>query len=75
MTNRQEHLLWTLLQTAGGTGAATGYKYDAFGNFTETDALLGRTTKSQYDGNGNRISDTDATDLRRRQQHKFGYRY
>ena len=28
-------------QTAGGTGAATGYQYDAFGNLTETDAPLG----------------------------------
>lgn len=40
--------------------ARTNYQYDAFGNLTETDAPLGRTTKSQYDGNGNKISDTDA---------------
>ena len=40
--------------------ATTNYTYDAFGNLTQTSAPLGRVTSSTYDGNGNKISDTDA---------------
>jgi RHS repeat-associated protein len=46
-----------------GTSAAaatTSYQYDALGNLTQTAAPLRRTASSQYDANGNKISDTDA---------------
>ncbi len=47
---------------SGGTAAqaTTTYTYDAFGNLTQTQAPLGRTTYSTYDANGNKLSDTDA---------------
>jgi len=47
---------------AGSTAAAatTTYQYDALGHLTQTSAPLGRVTSSQYDANGNKISDTDA---------------
>jgi RHS repeat-associated protein len=40
--------------------ATTTYTYDDFGNVTQTSAPLSRVTSSTYDGNGNKISDTDA---------------
>jgi len=46
-----------------GTSAAqatTNYAYDDFGNLTQTAAPLGRTNTSTYDGNGNKLTDTDA---------------
>ena len=46
--------------------ATTSYIYDALGNLTETDAPLGRTTKSEFDGNGNKTSDTDARNNKKR---------
>ena len=47
---------------AGSTAAAatTTYQYDALSHLTQTSAPLGRVTSSQYDANGNKISDTDA---------------
>jgi RHS repeat-associated protein len=42
------------------SAATTTYTYDDFGNLTQTSAPLGRVTSSNYDGNGNKTSDTDA---------------
>jgi RHS repeat-associated protein len=44
----------------GGSASTTSYTYDQLGNRRQTAAPLGRTTNSTYDGNSNKISDTDA---------------
>jgi YD repeat-containing protein len=44
----------------GGSASTTNYQYDRSATCTQTAAPLGRTTSSTYDGNGNKISDTDA---------------
>jgi len=58
-----------LLPGTNATEATTTYTYDPLGNLTETDAPLGRISKSTYDANGNKIDDTDAL------QHKTTYSY
>ena len=45
---------------SNAAAATTTYQYDDFGNLTQTSAPLGRVTSSQYDGNSNKTSDTDA---------------
>jgi RHS repeat-associated protein len=44
----------------GSAASTTNYTYDQLGNLTQTAAPLARTTSSTYDGNGNKVSDTDA---------------
>lgn len=44
---------------SSASAVTTSYTYDDLGNLVETDAPLGRTTKSQYDANGNKKYDID----------------